>query len=182
MVWSAPSVLVARTRCSRTSGGFTFIELVAVMVILAIMAITAVPALHSVAETRAAAAANHLLRDLGFARQYAQATGVRTWVVFEPAGDMWSLLVEDAANPGRAGAAQMNDPGTGREMVRQLAEEFGNVQLLTADIGGEQALGFDWLGRPLGSNEQPLTSPAEIALSGGHSVYVEVETGYARPG
>ncbi len=91
-------------RLSR-GGGFSLIELIAVMIVVGILAAAVAPVLSATARTRAAMAARHLVRDLTFARQRAVATGTRSWVVFDTAAETWTVLVEDPASPGRINAA-----------------------------------------------------------------------------
>ncbi|MHC4102706.1 MAG: pilus assembly FimT family protein, partial [Planctomycetota bacterium] len=56
-------------------GGFSLIELVAVMVVVGIISATAVVSLSSTTGNRATMAAKQLQRDMTFARQRAVATG-----------------------------------------------------------------------------------------------------------
>ena len=78
---NVPSCHAARR--PHRGGGFSLIELVAVLVIAAIMAAVAVPTLSSLAATRAWAAAKLVARDLTYARERAMTTGLRTWVGFK---------------------------------------------------------------------------------------------------
>lgn len=169
----------ARARRSWTSGGFTLVELVAVLVVTAILAATAVPALGTLADTRRGLAASGLRRDLTLARQRAVATGTRSWVIFDVNAETWSLLVEDPSSPGRAGAVALADPGTGRDHVVQLgAGAFGGVTLASADFDGGVEIGFDWLGRPLNGAESDLAAAGTVTLSGGGQVVVAATTGH----
>jgi len=128
------------TRRPDRGGGFTLIELVAVLVIVAVLAAVAVPSLDAIGETRAAMAARQLLRDLTFARQRAVATGTRTWVVFDIDAETWSVLGEDPAAPGRAGATVLTDPATGRDHVQRLdAGSFVGVGISSAAFDDDVA-------------------------------------------
>jgi prepilin-type N-terminal cleavage/methylation domain-containing protein len=170
-----------RTRCPRSGGGFTLIELVTVLVIVAIIAGTAAPAMNSIGETRAAMAGRQLLRDCSFARQWSIATGTRTWVVFDVSAETWSVLAEDPASPGRAGATVMTDPATGRPFTVTMGEgSFVQVEVVSASFDGDVEIGFDWLGRPLNATEASLSATGTVTLTGGHVVSVGVVTGHVR--
>ena len=165
-------------RLSR-GGGFSLIELIAVMIVVGILAAAVAPVLSATASTRAAMAARHLVRDLTFARQRAVATGTRSWVVFDTAADTWSVLAEDPNSPGRINAAVLTDPATSGPFVQSLGvNQFVGVQLVTAAFDGNDEIGFDWLGRPLNQTEAALAAQGSVTLSGSHVVTVEVGSGF----
>lgn len=99
---------IAHARRPIRGGGFTLVEMVAVLVLVAIIAVVAVPSVNSFGDTRAAMAARQLQRDLTFARQRAIATGTKTWVSFNLAENAWTLLTEDPENPGRNSATVLD--------------------------------------------------------------------------
>ncbi len=165
----------------RCIAGFTFIELIAVMVIVAILAASALPVINSLSETRRSAAAKQLLRGLTVARQHAQATGATTWLEIDLLGQRWSILVENPEAPGRASATPLIDPGTGRRYANSLGTgDFAGTAITSVNFDGGSAVGFDWKGRPLNAAEQPLTAQGIVTLEGGHRVRVEAGTGYVR--
>ncbi len=91
------------------AGGFTLVELIAVMILIGIMSVTAIPTLSNLADTRKAAGAAQVLRDIHFARQRAVARGTRTWIAFDVDGDSYALYAEDPANPGKANRIALED-------------------------------------------------------------------------
>lgn len=174
-------IAYTKTRCSGTNGGFTLIELIAVMTITAILAVVSVPALTSLSQTRAAGAAVDLHRSMTFARQHAVSTGTGTWVVFNVGGNNWSVLKEDPLAPGRAGASLMTDPSRGQDYVETLnSDTTAGVSLVSATFDAGSEIGFDWLGRPLNASENDLVAAGTVTLTGNHQVTVEAETGHIR--
>lgn len=167
------------------AGGFTLIELVAVMVVVGVMAAVAVPTLNSMDDKRAGIAAGALLKDLSFARQRAVATGTPTWVVFDVDAETWSVMAEDPDNPGRLSATVITDPATGKPFTQQLGvDSLVGTELVSAVIDGDVEIGFDWLGRPLNATESPLISTGVITITGNHQVQITLDTGnvtYAAP-
>jgi prepilin-type N-terminal cleavage/methylation domain-containing protein len=161
--------------------GFTIIELIAVLLVVAIVAATAAPTLSGLADTRAAMAAKHLLRDMAFARQRAVATGVPVWIVFDLTDQEWEILEEDPNTPGRAGATPMVDPVTGRIYTIEMeVDDFAGISLVSVTIDGNVEIGFDWLGRPLNSADTDLAAVGTVTLTGNHRVTIEPTTGLAQ--
>ncbi len=171
------------TRRLPRGGGFSLIELVAVMVVAGILAGVAVVSLSSTRSSRTAIAARQLERDLTFARQRAVATGTRTWVSFDTGLDTWSVRSQNPPPPGRAGATVLTDPSTHGPFVHNLnANQFIGVTLGTVDFDGEDWIGFDWLGQPLAkTSELALVAQGFVQLTGGgvtKTVTVEAGTGH----
>ena len=161
--------------------GFTLPELIVVLTVTATIAAVVVPSLSSIGSTRRAAAARMIVRDLTYARERALETGTRTWVVFSPGTNSYSVLAENPASPGRAGAITMQDPANpGRTYVQYLnVGEYPGVLLVSASINGGAEVGFDWLGRPLNNTEVPLSANGTITLTGPVTVTIQRGTGLA---
>jgi len=172
-----------QARQTRASAGFTLIELIAVIVILSILSAVAIPTMSSSDGPRQSAAAVRLRRDLQFARQRAVARGVRTWVVFDPANDRYSLFIEDAANPGKADRQPLVDEGTGDPMVVVLGVgPTRGAGIDQASIGGGDEIGFDLRGRPIKYDESILETDGTITLVGGLSMTIRARTGHIQAG
>jgi len=159
------------TRRPRKDGGFTLVELVAVIVIVAILAAAAVPTMSNLDGSRAAAAAKQLHSDVTFARQRAIATGTPSWVVFDTAAETWSVLAEDPDNPGRGQATVLFT-------VTLDVDRFIGVELITANFDSNPEVGFDWLGRPLDQSESELSADGTVTTTGGFTLTVHTGTGH----
>jgi prepilin-type N-terminal cleavage/methylation domain-containing protein len=168
-----------RSRRRPRAAGFTLIELIVVMVVVAVTAMAAIPAMTNVGSTRRLAAARQVMRDLSYARERALSTGTRTWVVFAVGANTYTVLQENPASPGRAGAAAMTDPnGSGRTYVQRLnTGEFAGVTLASANFDNGNEVGFDWCAKPLNSTQAPLAAAGVVTLTGGTTVTVQPATG-----
>jgi prepilin-type N-terminal cleavage/methylation domain-containing protein len=157
---------------------FTLVELVVVMIVVATLAAVAVPSLAGVAGSRRAAAQRGIQRDLSYVRERAVCTGLRSWAVFNVAGNSYTLMAEPVGAPGRANAAVLADPATGRTFVRPMnSGELSGVSLVSAVFGGGAEVGFDWQGAPCASNGAALTGAGVVTLTGGRTVRVEAVSG-----
>ena len=155
------------------------IELIAVMSIVGVLAVAAVPTLANLGDARASLAARQLLKDMTFARQYAVATGTRSWVIFDAAGETWSLLQEDPASPGRSGASFMTDLATGGNYTIELGSgSYAGIGIASATFDAGVEVGFDWLGQPLNNTESELAANGTVTLTGGHLITVTAGTGH----
>ncbi len=167
-------------------GGFSLIELVAVMLIVGILAGAAVVSLSSTTNNRSTMAAKQLLRDLTFARQRAVATGTPSWIDFDPGVgvETWTVKAEDPVSvpTGWSDASVLTDPATGQPFVQTLGVgSFAGVALSAAGFDTFQIVGFDWMGQPWtydGGTELALVADGTITISGGHTVTVEAGTGH----
>lgn len=158
--------------------GFTLVEVIAVMMMAAIMAAVAVGSLNSLPASRVAGAGRMVQRDLSYARERSMATGTRHWVLFAPANDSFSVLAENPASPGRTGALTITDPATGQPFVERMnINEYAGVDLTSASFDGASEVGFDWLGRPVNSTQNPLAANGVVILGSGGGATITVGAG-----
>ncbi|MGQ0627520.1 MAG: GspH/FimT family pseudopilin [Phycisphaerales bacterium] len=157
---------------------FTLVEILVVMLLISVLAVAAAPTLGSIPRQKAAAASRLLMRDLGYARERAMTDGARTWVTVSVASDQYSVLQENPAAPGRAGAATVTDPATRAPFIQRLSvNATAGVDVTAAAFGPSSEVGFDRLGRPLLSTGALMTTTGTITLRGGHVVSVAPGTG-----
>ncbi len=166
----------------RRRDGFTLIEVIVVMIIVAILAVVATPKLANLGSSRSGVAARMVARDLTYARERAIATGTRTWVVFSPGTNSYSVLSENPASPGRVGASTMTDPnGSGKPYVQYLnTGEYVGVTMSGAAFDSGTEVGFDWVGKPYNNTSTALSAAGTVTLSNGYSVTIQPTTGLAK--
>jgi prepilin-type N-terminal cleavage/methylation domain-containing protein len=164
------------------SRGFSLVELIAVTIIAAILAVVAIPSYAAVTASRTAYATRQIIRDIGYARERAVATGTRTWVVFNVGLNRYSILAENPSSPGRSGAIALADPANTAATYLQIlgTAQYSGVTLGAVNFDGGNEVGFDWLGGPLNSSETALAAQGTVSLNGGYSVTVQPLTGLAR--
>lgn len=149
------------------------------IVILAIMAGVALPTLNTMASSRSSAAGKQLLRDMTFARQRALATGATSWVVFDTGAATWSILAENPASPGRAGATVLTDMATGKPYTVALnSGDYLGVNFTSCNFDGGNEVGFNWIGQPFNSAQNALAAQGQVVLNGGDQITVRTVTGY----
>lgn len=167
-----------QARRPRGGGGFSLIELLAVLTVAAILGAAAIPTFSRLASTRAAAAGRLIVRDLSYARERAVTMGQRTWVTFSVAGNSYSLLQEPVGNPGKANAVAVSDIATRKNFVQTFgSNEFRSVTIASATFDGAADIGFDWLGKPLNSAQNALAASGTVVITGGPTITVQVGTG-----
>ena len=124
-------------------------------------------------------ASRQLFRDLTFARQRAMSTGIVNWVVFNTTSKTWSLMAENYASPGRAGASIINDYATGRPYTITIGSgDYVGVTFTSVNFGGGVEIGFNWQGKPRVNDSTALASQGSVVFGSGSRVTVEATSGY----
>ncbi len=154
-------------------GGFTFIELIAVLVVLGIASAIAIPSLSTVTTTRAAAAQRQIVRDLTFARERAIASGTLHRVVFNAGTNSYALYTVAGTNPAGTTQTAITLPGSGAPFTQSFASgEFAGASISSVSIGGGSSVTFDWAGAAYASNGSVLSTDATITLVGPRRVLI----------
>ena len=169
---------------ARPRGGFSLIELIAVLVIVSIVSISIAPAIGSMGRMSDAGLRDEVARRFALARAYAMSTGRPAGLEVDAASGQLNLVYipTSGANPlpipGPTGAA---DPSA------SLAIEsiFPGTAITDADLDGANAhdtLWFDYEGTPhlrtsAGAFVQSLAQDATVTTAGGSSVTVRRVTG-----
>ena len=128
----------SRTDALKPIGGFTFVELLLVLVVLGVLALVAVGRFGSyTAGRRLACAADRVAADLRLAQRAAYTLGASRAVDFTLGANRYT--VENQASFDRAAAAYVVD----------LSADPYRVQLQSANFGGQGRIAFNGYGQPL---------------------------------
>lgn len=159
---------------------FTLIELITVIVIMGVVAlVVAAPAMSNLTSMRASAAATRLASDVRYLQRTAMASGLRTWLVVDANAERYSLYIENAASPGKAGRVGLAHPlDLTTTAIQFNASPYNGVTITSADFNGTSELEFDNFGTPKDSNAVTLTAPGIVILSSGLAVRVHPVGGF----
>ena len=158
--------------------GFTFIELLIVMVILGIAAAIAVPMMSSAASMQIRAAGTMVAADLEYAKSMAISRGQQYLVVFDAANETYEIQDSGGnviSHPVKKGFSYEVDFANDGRLDR--------VDIVSANFDGETTIGFDYLGSPysvVGGTSSDLNS-GTITLQAGSvtkTVSIEAVTGF----
>jgi prepilin-type N-terminal cleavage/methylation domain-containing protein len=145
-----------RTRGSR-SGGFTLVEILAVIVILGIASAIVIPQIGTRDDMRVKAAARTLIADLIYAQNLAISTGQVVYVRFDVAGNSYSVLTNPLSSKAKKGDP-VQHPITQTDYVTAFGSSkrgWEQVKIKSAVMNGvdtnfrpEFTVGFDEIGSP----------------------------------
>ena len=158
---------------------FTLIELVTVIVIVGLIGISlGGPVLSYISSVRTRGAAARLSADIRYAQRWAMSTRNRTWVVFNVAGNSYTLYVEDPAHPGATNRQMLASAlGNVTAAVNVGESPFTGAKLNSAAFGGTGELSFDSSGVPYDANGAALASNGQVQLAGAVTVTVRTVSG-----
>lgn len=167
-------------RYHSSRSAFTLIELVTVIAVLAVMAVfVGGPTLSHINDMRSSAAASRLASDIRYIQRLALGSGMRTWVVFDVAGNRYSLHIEDPAKPGKAGRLAVTHPlDQTTNAVQFGVGPFAGVSISQADFNSTVELEFDSFGVPYDASGSALTSSGHTLLSNNIAVEVHPVGGF----
>ncbi|MBN1816619.1 MAG: GspH/FimT family pseudopilin [Sedimentisphaerales bacterium] len=171
-----------KNRDGGRKAGFTFIEIIVVIVILGIAALLAVPMFSSAADIQVRTAANMIAADLEYAKSMAITFQQKYSVVFLSGSERYQ--VQDQAG---VVLTHPTNPGVTFLIDFSADNRTNQVDIVSANFAGAtgtaQAVTFDYLGTPyagLPGSEEMLNN-GTITLSAdtfGLTVTVEPVTGY----
>lgn len=162
---------------SRRRAGFTFIEILATMIVLAIASAIVVPQICSHSDLTAASAARAVMGDILYAQNRAIALQTCQYVRFDVTDQTYGLYdssLNVLTQPVSNGNYVMTFGGSGPSSV-------GDATLVSANFANEPDLVFDMLGEPYAYNAAtksltPLTSSGSIVISSGdYSLTISVQ-------
>ena len=128
-------------RRRRGRDGFTFAEIIIVIVILGIMAMVVVPMAVDASDTHAVAAASRITGDLEYAQNTAISSGKPVTVTFSAATDVYSLSDLNGL---------LTHPVDRKDFVVAFPSmaEMSEADILSVDFGGSSTVTFDEFGAP----------------------------------
>ena len=167
----------------RTSrrGGFTLVELLAVVVIMGIIAVSVIPTISHAGEARRGVARDEVVRMLEYARSRAGATGEPCGVGFDTGDPVVTLVTLTDG-----GVVSIIDPVTGVSKDADLGALFDGVSVSAFENGdGTTAAGvvwFDYLAAPHvrdsdGVFDAWFDRDATVTLSSGATIVVYKHSG-----
>ena len=156
--------------------GFSFMEVLIVVVILSVIALLAIPMMGSAASTQLRSAANMVSSDLEYAKSIAVAKGQVYSVLFDTGAESYSIKDQDDATI-------VHPVNNGAEYVVDFSADsrIDKVNILSVDFGSTNEVKFDYLGTPLDGDDGNLSSSGTITLEAeGQTIVIRVEpvTGY----
>jgi prepilin-type N-terminal cleavage/methylation domain-containing protein len=151
--------------------GFTFIELLVVIVILGLAAAVAVPMMSSAASMQIRAAGGMVAADLEYAKNMAISRGQRYAVVFDSANETYEIQ-----DPNGAVIAHPIKKGSHQYIVDFANDgRLDRVDIVSVDFDSGNTVRFDYLGSPYNQANTDLNSGTVTLQAGGITTTVTVE-------
>ncbi|MFA6548526.1 MAG: GspH/FimT family pseudopilin [Candidatus Margulisiibacteriota bacterium] len=158
--------------------GHTLIELIIIMVLLSILSITSFIALNSYRAQYLRAAAERLVSDLNYAKNYALSSTQWTGMAFQVTpNNTYSVYTTD----GVADVTIKSPQDPGRDFAVSVPADYPGVEIDSVNIGGGSKVEFSPLGVPYpDKSSAALAATGTIVLSkSGSTITVDIapETG-----
>lgn len=158
--------------CVKSKGGpgFTFIEIIIVVVILSITALIAIPMMGSAAGIQMKAAANTVAADLEYAKNLAIARSQRYGVVFDVDSESYSVIDS-------SGNVVEHPVRVGKDYVVNFAQDgsFDKVGILNVNLNGTDTVKFDYLGSPYDESGNPINTGVITLAAVGETITINIE-------
>lgn len=139
--------------------GFTFIELVIIIVIIGIMALIAIPNFTASGGMKLSGAATMIQTDLRYVQELAMSTNTNCGIIFDVSGNNYRAYQGDDINNTAV------SPLTGSAFLVDFDElsQFKGVNIYSVNLGGSNIIEFDRLGRPfMVDGATPISGPNNI--------------------
>jgi len=170
----------SRSTGSRRRRGFSLIELVTVITLLGVVAVAiAGPTMSYMSKIRSRSAATRILADIRYVQRHAMNSRLRTWVVFNTAGNNYTLYAETSPGAGKGTRAALTHPLS----QSNGAVQFGSgtnlaVSITAVNINSTAEIEFDSWGKPYDGNSVALAANGTITLSNGVTLTVYPISGF----
>lgn len=158
-------------RCAlrATSGGFTIIEILLVVVIIAIAAMIAVPMMSSAGSVQIRSAANMIAADLEYAKSMAIGRQKNYSVVFNTANDYYEVhdpngIIKHPVKKGFTYHVSFSNDS-----------RLNKVDIATVDFDATSEIKFDYLGSPYSGDGTALNSGAINLQADETTITINVE-------
>lgn len=155
--------------------GFTFAEVLVVVMIISIAAMIAIPMMGSAAGIQIKSAANVISSDMEYAKNLSIARGQNYSVVFDTSAE--SYQIND-----QAGSVIKHPVKTGKDYIVDFQNEtnFSSVDIFATDFNGGSTVRFDYLGSPYDQSGGGLNAGQVTLKAGEETIVINVQpvTGY----
>ena len=158
-------------------GGFSILEMIAIIAIIGVVTGIAILKLPDWQAGRDQIALQELMAHLRYIHSLAMNREATTRIVFDVAGDSYAVTIADLNAPG--GYRPLKDPVTQNDWVVKIPDEFSGVGLKNVNINGNNVLLFsETNGIPCDVSGVPITANGSIVFDSGLGVEITPDTGY----
>ncbi|MCK5707584.1 MAG: prepilin-type N-terminal cleavage/methylation domain-containing protein [Candidatus Aureabacteria bacterium] len=154
--------------------GYTFIELIMVMVIIGIISVVSVTRIIESSTLSFGINLATIKDHIRFAADYALSRSVTTVVSFDVANNRYSIFKEDLS-----GRTLLINPETNSDFVIQLGDaNFDGVILTNIDVNSTNEIKFYSYGVPFDANDIKISSQAFLEINSQNAITIYPVSGY----